>query len=198
LYIVTSDCTLLLECFPCLLKSLLSGPHVCGGENLSWMRRRSLIGFQTPMCIAAFPSCFLPIGHCYFDHFGTLGHEVSRAYGLPEKLRALLLRKCWLSPNLFVAKSSKNLMPSRTVLSDRRKTYWALTPHGDAAKCKPGSQAESCCCIFSISRKSNTTSLEHNCIPATCCCDDVCSVQALFGVENGRFQEVPKDIWHHP
>jgi len=38
---------------------------------------------------------------------------------------------------------------------------------------------------------------EHNCIPATCCCDDVCSVQALSGIENGWFQEVPTDILHH-
>jgi len=34
--------------------------------------------------------------------------------------------------------------------------------------------------------------------PATCCCDNVCSVQALSGVENGRFLEVPTDILHHP
>jgi len=33
-----------------------------------------------------------------------------------------------------------------------------------------------------MSRKLNTTSLEHKCIPATCCCDDVCSVQALSRV----------------
>jgi len=26
----------------------------------------------------------------------------------------------------------------------------------------------------------------------------VCSVQALSGSENGRFQEVPTDILHHP
>ena len=32
----------------------------------------------------------------------------------------------------------------------------------------------------------------------TCCCDDVCSVQALSGDENGRFKEVPTDILHHP
>jgi hypothetical protein len=49
-----------------------------------------------------------------------------------------------------------------------------------------------------MSRKFNTTSLEHNCIPATCC-DDVCSVQALSGIDNGRFQEVPTaHILHHP
>jgi len=44
---------------------------------------------------------------------------------------------------------------------------------------------------------TNTTSLEHNSIP--CCCDDVCLVQALSRIdENGRFQEVPTDILHHP
>jgi hypothetical protein len=35
-------------------------------------------------------------------------------------------------------------------------------------------------------------------LPATCCFDDVCSVQALSGGKNGRFQEVPTDILHHP
>jgi hypothetical protein len=51
---------------------------------------------------------------------------------------------------------------------------------------------------FVISRKLNTTLLEHNCILANCCCDDVCSVQALSGIKNGMFQEVPTDIFHHP
>ena len=31
--------------------------------------------------------------------------------------------------------------------------------------------------------------LEHNCIPATCCCDDVCSVQALSGIEIAGFRK---------
>ena len=47
-------------------------------------------------------------------------------------------------------------------------------------------------------KKLNKTSLEHNWLAATCCCDDVCSVHALSGIENGRFQEVPTDILHHP
>ena len=69
------------------------------------------------------------------------------------------------------------------------KTFWTLPKaFGDAAKCKPGSQAESCCCIFTMSRKFNT-SPEHNCIPATCCCDDVCSVQALSWIEIAGFRK---------
>ena len=54
--------------------------------------------------------------------------------------------------------------------------------------------AESCCLIFAMSRKLNAIPLVHNCIPATCCCDDVCTVQGLSGIENGRFQEVASPI----
>jgi hypothetical protein len=39
--------------------------------------------------------------------------------------------------------------------------------------------------------------LEHNCIPATCCCDDVCSVQALSGIENFRKFQQTSCITHN-
>ena len=51
--------------------------------------------------------------------FWTLGHKVSRAYGLLEKLRVLQLRKVSLLAYKYLAtKSSKKLMLRRMVLSD--------------------------------------------------------------------------------
>jgi hypothetical protein len=68
------------------------------------------------------------------------------------------------------------LLDIKLIQLERRlylKTYWTLPKAiGDAAKCKPGSRAESCFCMFAMSRKLNLVSLQHNCIPATCCCGD--------------------------
>jgi hypothetical protein len=116
-----------------------------------------------------------------------------------------MLRRMVLSENsalVAILDFFHELLDIKYIQLERRRQFYNIlglpVSNGDAAKCKPGSRAESCCCIFAMSRKLNTTSLEHNCIPATCCCDDVCSVQELSGVESGRIQEVPTDILHHP
>jgi len=46
---------------------------------------------------------------------------------------------------------------------------WSIWRHRES---KSVCRAESCCCMFVLSRKLNLILLEHNCIPANCCYGD--------------------------